>query len=208
MITPKKVKRIITDNFSFTHHLDFGCGGSPRDPLVSTKISTVDTYKIDEINPSKIINPGEPIPFPDRTFTSFSAYDVIEHLGRNGSKNDFIFYMNELSRVLVKRGIGVIVFPAYPHKDAFSDPTHLNYATKETLNYFTAPVGGPYYDAIRCEYSIIVNQKLRYWKKWVDESELNGDNSKLSIRRRLSLAKRTFFRFINPGHLIWVVQKK
>lgn len=208
MITPKRVKCVVTNIFPDTHHLDFGCGPNPRNPFGGRKTSTVDTYKIDETHPSKVINPGEPIPFPDQTFTSFSAYDVIEHLGRNGSQNDFIFYMNELFRVLVKGGVGVIIFPAYPHKDAFSDPTHVNYATKQTLDFFTAPVGGPYYDMIRCEYSIIANQKLRYWKQWVDESELTEIKSKESIRRRLSLAKRSFIRFLRPGHLIWVVQRK
>jgi len=104
VIRPKRVKRVVTNIFPDTHHLDFGCGPNPRNPLGGRKISTVDTYKIDETHPSKVINPGEPIPFPDQTFTSFSAYDVIEHLGRNGSQNDFIFYMNELFRVLVKGG--------------------------------------------------------------------------------------------------------
>lgn len=155
------------------------------------------------------INPGEPLPFVDDTFSSVSAYDVLEHLPRTSeSGNTFIFYMNELYRVLKPGGTAIFIFPGYPSMDAFSDPTHVNYITKESVNFFLATPGGPYYENITCAFKLIKNSKLRSFKKWVNDPEVYGvSEDNIPIRRKMSLMKRTLKRFIFPAHRIWILQK-
>ena len=122
-------------------HLDFGCGVTPRNPLNAEKMTCVDINPNPSIENLVVISPGSALPFRDNTFSSVSAYDVLEHLPRfHDGKNPFIYYMNEMCRVLAPGGRAIFVFPSFPHKDAFSDPTHVNYITDETVNFFLGGV--------------------------------------------------------------------
>ncbi|WP_095672960.1 methyltransferase domain-containing protein [Candidatus Planktophila sulfonica] len=145
------------------------------------------------------------LPFPNEYFDSASSYDVLEHLSRDlNGENEFIYYMNEISRVLKKGGLAVFVLPDYPNTDAFSDPTHINFITNETVNFFIGSneMGG--YSGITTNYQLILNQRLRYWKNWVNSSSEFQDRTQLTTRRRLSLARRNLARFFFPQHRIWV----
>lgn len=79
------------------------------------------------------------IPFSDETFNYITAFDFIGHVPRVIYALDcrfpFIQLMNEVWRTL---NVGGIFFhtPAYPFRTAFSDPTHVNYITEETFQYF------------------------------------------------------------------------
>jgi hypothetical protein len=44
--------------------------------------------------------------------------------------------MNESSRVLKKGGVLLLVTPAFPSPAAFQDPTHVNFISVNTVNYF------------------------------------------------------------------------
>ena len=86
-------------------HLDFGCGASPRNPFNASSVQAVDVRDYDISLMSVLIKPGGAIPFPNGYFDSVSAYDVLEHLSRSeDGKNLFIYYMNELYRVLKPNG--------------------------------------------------------------------------------------------------------
>lgn len=187
-----------------TVHLDFGSGRDPRNPFNRSEVVTVDTARYSVDLPTHLIHPGSALPFTDSFFDSVSAYDVFEHLSRDFlGKNLFIEYMNELYRVLKPGGLALFVFPAYPHRDAFSDPTHVNYITSESINFFISPG----YEGIQTSYEILRNTPLRIWKKYIYEARVSPLSEELNFRRRLSLAKRTFFRFIRPGHQIWILRK-
>lgn len=188
-------------------HLDFGCGNSPRNPFLCSELYTVELYGSAQGKNEFVIKQGEPLPFPDNYFTSISAYDVLEHIPRDsGGNNLFVFYMNELCRVLKRNGYAVFVFPEYPHRDAFSDPTHVNYITIETLNYFLGDNTFNSYAGITTTFKQCQNRKLRYWKNWVNDPNTSRIE-RPNLRRKLSLAKRSFFRVLNPGHRIWILQK-
>jgi SAM-dependent methyltransferase len=84
-----------------------------------------------------------PIPYPDASFDSVSAFDFLEHVPRVLPAADgrstilpFIRLMNEIWRVLVPSGRFYAVTPAVPSLEAFSDPTHVNYLTEHTHDYF------------------------------------------------------------------------
>jgi SAM-dependent methyltransferase len=190
-------------------HLDFGCGGNPRNPLQAMELITVDVQIHSKQVPTHRIAPGAKLPFDNETFDSISAYDVLEHLSREAPNNLFIYYMNELHRVLRPGGTAVFVFPAFPHRDAFSDPTHVNFITSDTVNYFTnnLPRNTQPYEGILTNYSVVKNSRLRKWKRWVYDSQVYDIPSEKNLRRRVSLWKRTLFRAIFPQHRIWILIK-
>jgi hypothetical protein len=49
--------------------------------------------------------------------------------------------MNEVWRVLKPNGIFKAHTPAFPKQESFVDPTHVNFITDQTVNYFC---GGEY----------------------------------------------------------------
>jgi len=206
MFNPNHYKPPLIGNKSI--HLDFGCGSVPRNPFRCDQLVTLDIFPYSKLIPKILIKPGQSIPLEDNSVSSVSAYDVIEHLSRDSSgENLFIFYMNELYRVLAPGGYALLIFPGYPGKDAFSDPTHVNYITDSTINYFIDNAYPPYYAGIKTNFEKILNQKLRLWKQWVTNSNEELMNDRLSIRRKLSLAKRSLIRATFPQHRIWLLRK-
>jgi SAM-dependent methyltransferase len=115
----------------------------PRNPFRAQKLTCIDVNADASNQKMLVITPGSRLPFPNETFSSVSAYDVLEHLPRvSQTGNAFVFYMNELCRVLKPGGMTVFVFPSFPHRHAFSDPTLVNFITKDTVNSFLATPNG------------------------------------------------------------------
>lgn len=79
----------------------------------------------------------EPIPFDDDFFEYVTAHDFLEHIPRvvyaPSRRNAFVEVMNEVYRVLKVGGLFLSVTPAYPHAEAFRDPTHVNIITDQTF---------------------------------------------------------------------------
>lgn len=129
-------------------HLDLGCGLKPRNPYSAEKTFGCDIREIDHdvekigFGYKKVNLVVEPIPFPDNYFDSVSAYDFFEHIPRQmvlldgGVRNPFIDLMSEIHRVLVPGGRLLALTPGFPHPSAFTDPTHVNYITEHTHEYF------------------------------------------------------------------------
>jgi len=170
-------------------HLDLGCGKYPRNPYGRARLCGVDVRPVPagvEFE-HRVANLSlQPIPWPDNTFASVSAFDFIEHIPRllptaDGRDTTFPFInlMNEVWRVLDHGGRFYAVTPAFPHPHAFTDPTHVNFITHKTHEYFCGdkPQGRMYgfigsFRALRVE--------------WVHSREAYSAVS----RPRKSLAKR------------------
>jgi SAM-dependent methyltransferase len=129
-----------------THHLDIGCGSKPRNPFCRDELHGVDIIEQNDVNFNyKQCNVVlDPLPYGDSSFDSVSAYDFIEHIPRfaiihDTAKFPFIQFMNEVYRVLKPNGLFYAITPAYPRKEAFVDPTHINIISNKTHTYFTSP---------------------------------------------------------------------
>jgi SAM-dependent methyltransferase len=125
--------------------LDLGCGPQPQNPFAAAKACGVDIRDDVDQNVVKANLMAEPIPFGAREFEFCTAINFIEHLPRvivdKGSEVRFpvVQLMNEIHRILKPSGFFLSVTPAYPSKEAFQDPTHVNIITEETFpSYFCA----------------------------------------------------------------------
>ena len=138
-------------------HLDLGCGVSPRNPYGRRELCGVDIRPLASTTPQAELRCAnvvlDPIPYPDSSFGSVSAYDFIEHVPRLLTTPDgratwfpFVRLMNEVWRVLAPGGTLYALTPAYPSPAAFVDPTHVNLITDRTHEYFCGaqPLGEIY----------------------------------------------------------------
>ena len=187
-----------------TRHLDLGCGPSPRNPYACDEAHAVDLAQPDRLAPHLFRRANlsiEPIPHPDSSFESVSAFDFLEHIPRvlgtrdgNGTRFPFIELMDEIHRVLKPGGRFYAVTPAYPRIQAFHDPTHVNFITHGTWEYFcgAAPGARMYGFAGRFD-------KLR--NEWALHPEAFTPGAELSTWRRF---RRWRLRRVGRlSHLIW-----
>jgi hypothetical protein len=132
-----------------TLSIDLGSNVNVRNPFKAMEYKGIDIHKISDSNgiiECDLFN--QKIPINDSTVTSVTAYDFIEHVPRvvinNGlTQFKFIELMNEIHRILKPRGVFLSVTPAYPYKEAFMDPTHVNIITEDTFkNYFCSGLEG------------------------------------------------------------------
>ena len=128
-------------------HPDLGCGRLPRNPSNAGEVFGIDIA--DHHDLPQVLRADltvQPIPFGDGQFDSVSAYDFLEHIPRQwpnaadgGSRLPFVELMNEVWRVLRPGGRFYASTPAFPHPEAFVDPTHVNIITPQTHRYFCGP---------------------------------------------------------------------
>lgn len=129
-------------------HVDLGSGGKPRNPFHASELIATD-HKVVFSNFSSFDYREQdltrPLDFCDNSIDSFSAYDVLEHIPRwerlpNGQITfPFINLVSEVYRCLKPGGIFLAMTPAFPSGAAFQDPTHINFVSRETVNYFAGP---------------------------------------------------------------------
>lgn len=80
-----------------------------------------------------------PLPFEADAFDSVSAYDVLEHTGRQGDWRFFFAQWSEFWRILKPGGLFYGLVPAAHSPWAWGDPSHTRIITPEQLTYLIQP---------------------------------------------------------------------
>jgi SAM-dependent methyltransferase len=203
-------------------HVDLGAGNSPRNPFGASRLIATDMHRsftrLDGVE-FMVADLTRPLPFGPDSISSFSAYDVLEHIPRweriDGEIHfPFIELMSEIHRCLVPGGIFLAVTPAFPNAEAFQDPTHVNLISKGTIRYFAAPE--PW--ATLTGYGFVGSFQV-IAQTWLRGSgPFSVDGLLQSIRDQCTSEKirssfKLFRRIISasrnrrPTHLLWVLRK-
>lgn len=209
-------------SISSSTHVDLGAGNSPRNPFGATKLIATDMHKSFTRHDGVefvIADLTRPLPFESDTISSFSAYDVLEHIPRWERVADeiqfpFINLMSEIHRCLVPGGIFLSVTPAYPNAEAFQDPTHVNIISKGTIRYFAAPepwaalTGYGFVGS----FQVISQTWLRGAGPYSNQSlstlyRYRGVSTKINITLKLVRRALRLIKNRKPTHLLWVLQK-
>lgn len=201
-------------------HLDLGCGRRPRNPYQRDKLCGVDIRPAADDLDFEYRSADlavAPIPYPDDHFGSVSAFDFIEHVprilaagDRPGTRFPFIELMNEVWRVLAPGGRFYALTPAYPHAEAFTDPTHVNIITAATHEYFCGdePLGRMY--GFRGAFHPV---NVRWTLRGDAYSAIAGSPENYSAGKRLARRVRALSRKLRgkqatarPPYLLWELE--
>jgi SAM-dependent methyltransferase len=187
-----------------TRHLDMGCGPAPRNPYGQAELHAVDLVIPAGADPGRFRRANlslEPIPAPDSTFDSVSAFDFLEHIPRvlpaadgRSTRFPFVELMDEVHRVLRPGGRFYAVTPAFPRPEAFVDPTHVNVITDRTWTYFCGPQPTARLYGYRGAFELLRNE-------WAHFPEAYAASPVLPWRRRLS--RWWNIRRGRHSHLLW-----
>ena len=203
-------------------HVDLGAGRKPRNPfrasqIIATDFSSLASRVVDGVH-FVGCDLTKSLPFEDNSIDSISAFDLLEHIPRwervNGQiEYPFINLMSEISRVLKKRGVFLAVTPAFPFQAAFQDPTHINFISENTIDYFVG--GNPHASSIGYEFTgrfdLICQTWLRGAGPFVDFPLLENCTirTKMGFLNYLRLGRRIakLASTRKPTHLLWLLEK-
>ena len=92
-----------------------------------------------------------PLPFDKDSFDEIHAYEVLEHIGRQGDYSGFFAEFMEYWHILKPNGLLVATVPRWDRIWAWSDPGHTRVITDGTLTFlrqpeYTKPDRGPMTD--------------------------------------------------------------
>jgi len=184
-------------------HLDLGCGDKPRNPYDADELFGLDIHPaVTSLGPNfKCSNIAmDVLPFDSGFFDSVSAFDVLEHIPRQAIdfytrevKLPFINLMDEIWRVLKPDGMFYAYTPAFPSTQAFQDPTHVNFITEETHQYFCSANAYSKRYGFKGQFELIEAQWM-----YATYAETSKRNSKIAI-------KNWHKQNIKPGrtHIVW-----
>lgn len=78
-----------------------------------------------------------PLPFEDNEFDEIHAYDVLEHIGRQGDWRGFFDEFYEYWRLLKPDGLMYITCPEIMSRWVWADPGHTRYLSPETIGFLS-----------------------------------------------------------------------
>ncbi len=168
-----------------TISLDLGSGPHPKNPFKADIALGLDVAALSDAVQACELG-IDPLPFANSSVDFVTAFDLIEHIPRTGGQkpnaNPFIYLMNEVWRVMKPGGQFYAQTPAYPFPSAFSDPTHVNVITADTVRYFAAEKLG--------DGSLIADDRLELGRRY-------GFKGRFTALRNYS--SQTY------GHQIWLL---
>lgn len=115
-----------------------GCGNSRRKKLTldgNWEWSDLTTLDHDPNCGADITHDLESVPWPvaSDSFDEVHAYEVLEHLGKQGDFRAFFAHFGEIYRALKPGGLLIATVPAWNDVWAWADPSHTRVIAPETL---------------------------------------------------------------------------
>jgi hypothetical protein len=86
-------------------------------------------------DPDIVADMNAPLPFEDHSFAEVHAYEVLEHLGRQGDVKSFFGVFGELWRILEPGGAVFASVPNWESLWALGDPGHCRVINHGTLAF-------------------------------------------------------------------------
>lgn len=80
-----------------------------------------------------------PYPFEDNSADEIHAYEVVEHLGRQGDFASFFAFWSEIWRILEPGGIFLGTSPHWSSAWCWGDPGHTRVISRECLTFLHQP---------------------------------------------------------------------
>ena len=80
---------------------------------------------------------NRPLPFDDNTFDEIHAYEVMEHLGKQGDWRSFFDEWSEWWRILKPEGVFLGTSPYWAGSWAWGDPGHTRIISAECLTFLS-----------------------------------------------------------------------
>lgn len=122
-----------------------GCGADrskkallPGEPAEWGDLTTLDINP--DHKPDVVWDLNErPLPFDDDTFDSIRAFEVLEHLGRQGDYRSFFAEWSEWWRILKPGGVIIGTSPHWSSPWAWTEPGHTRVMGPETLTFLIQP---------------------------------------------------------------------
>ena len=139
-----------------------GCGNNRAKRVtidgMSGEWADLTTLDIDPSTGCDIVHDLNVCPWPiaDGVFDEVHAYEVLEHLGRQGDWREFLDHFGELYRILKPDGILVATVPMWDSPWAWGDPGHTRVITKGSLIFLN-----------REEYSQIGRTQMTDYRPWL-----------------------------------------
>lgn len=137
------IKDVSETQFISKRELILGAGNSLKKWLrrADEEDVFVSPFRIDidkRSNPDLLWDLNErPLPLDDESFDEIHAYEVLEHLGKQGDWKSFFDEWNEYYRLLKKGGLFCASVPSINSKWLWGDPGHTRVISVETLTFLS-----------------------------------------------------------------------
>ena len=125
------------------HELLLGAGAS-KDKRIRIEESPGDTFEspttLDIQEPADIIHDlnDHILPIASNSYDEIHAYEILEHLGKQGDWQFFFDQFREFWRVLKPNGLFCFSVPEWDSHWSYSDPGHTRVLPKHTFAFLTA----------------------------------------------------------------------
>jgi SAM-dependent methyltransferase len=139
-----------------------GCGLTRQKLLHVTGEETgwgdLTTLDIDPDNRPDVVHDlnALPLPFADNSFDEIHAYEVLEHIGRQGDWQFFFAQFDDLWRILKPGGWLCCTVPWWQERWAWGDPGHTRIIQPETICFLSRPRydSNIYHGKFSCDFDI------------------------------------------------------